>query len=112
MAVPRVGPVDSAIPYEANVMHESKVNDSHLMVEDNLSQIFEVDKRPALVTDLVSENNESSKLDNHLQLHLSLRGNLRMTKLPLNWKILSSHMGENSEQPYWSLLCIYKLKLI
>ena len=71
MAVPRVGPVDSAIPYEANVMHESKVNDSHLRVEDNLSQRFEVDKRPASVTDFsltalsVSENNDNSKVGKH-----------------------------------------------
>ena len=63
MAVPRVGPVYSVIPYEANVMHESKVNDSHLRVEDNLSQRFEVDKQPALVTDSVSEKNDSSKFE-------------------------------------------------
>ena len=61
MAVPTVSLVDSATPYEANIKHELNANDSHLRVEDNLSKGFEVDKRPALVTDSVSEKNDSSK---------------------------------------------------
>ena len=42
MAVPLVGPVDSATPYEANIKHELNANDSHLRVEDNFSKRFEV----------------------------------------------------------------------
>ena len=61
MAVPIVSPVDSATPYEANIQLEFNAKDSHLRVEDNLSKRFEVDKRPALVTDSVSEKNDSSK---------------------------------------------------
>ena len=38
MAVPLVGPVDSATPYEANIKHELNANDSHLRVEDSLSK--------------------------------------------------------------------------
>ena len=65
MAVPLVGPVDSVIHYEANKMHESNANDSHLRVEDSLSKRFEVDKWPASVTDSVSENNDNSKFGKH-----------------------------------------------
>ena len=61
MAVPIVRPVDSATPCEANIKHKLNAKDSHLRVEDNLSKRFEVNKRPALVTDSVSEKNESSK---------------------------------------------------
>ena len=61
MAVPIVSPVDSVTPYESNLKLEFNVKDSHLRVEDNLLTRFEVDKRPALVTDSVSEKNNSSK---------------------------------------------------
>ena len=65
MAVPTVGPVDCATPYKVDLKHEFDTKDSHLRVEDNLSKRFEVDKRPALVTDSVSEKNDSSKYGKH-----------------------------------------------
>ena len=65
MTVPLVGLVDSATPYEAKIKHESIANNSHLRVEDNLSKIFEVHKRPALVTDSVSEKNDNSQVGQH-----------------------------------------------
>ena len=61
MVVPIVSPVDSATPYEANIQLEFNAKDSHLRVEDNSSKRFEVNKQSALVADLVSEKNESSK---------------------------------------------------
>ena len=61
MAVPTVSPVDCATPYKASIQLEFNANISHLRVEDNLSKRFAVNKRSALVSDLVSEKNESSK---------------------------------------------------
>ena len=61
MEVLTVSPVDSVTLYEANKQLEFNANNSHLRVEDNSSKRFEVDKRPALVTDSVSEKNDSSK---------------------------------------------------
>ena len=61
MAMPTVSPVDCATPYEANNQLKFDVNNSHLRVEDNLSKRFAVNKRSALVADLVSEKNKSSK---------------------------------------------------
>ena len=61
MAVPTVSPVNCATPYKAALKHEFDAKDSYLRVEDNSSKRFEVYKRSALVADLVSEKNESSK---------------------------------------------------
>ena len=61
MAVPTVSPVDCATPYEAILKHEFDAKDSYLRLEDNLSKRFEVNKRSALVADLVSEKNKSFK---------------------------------------------------
>ena len=61
VAVPTVSPVDCATPYEANNQLKFDANNSHLRVEDNLSKRFAVNKQSALVADLVSEKNKSSK---------------------------------------------------
>ena len=61
MAVPTVSPVDCATPYKASLKLEFDAKDSYLRVEDNLSKRFEVNKQSALLADLVSEKNKSSK---------------------------------------------------
>ena len=61
MAVPTVSPVDCATPYKAVIKHEFDTKDSHLRVDDNSSKRFAVNKCSALVADLVSEKNKSSK---------------------------------------------------